>query len=221
MKNYITRKVLNEDELIEIKKILSQLEWRDGLKTATGIKKDTKNNLESSDEKVNKIIMNSMDRDLLFHSFVIPKSSNSCIISKMMTGGYYHVHHDSYENGDYSTTVFLNEPDEYEGGELCLFIDNEEVSIKLNAGEAITYSTGIFHKVNEVTSGERIVAVFWTHTTLKDRFMREVYSDVNKILDLLAKHDSKKDVKTLKEASNDPYFIAKGLLYKINRHFKS
>lgn len=139
----------------------------------------------------------------------------------MMTGGYYHVHHDSYENGDYSTTVFLNEPDEYEGGELCLFIDNEEVSIKLNAGEAVTYPTGIFHKVNEVTSGERIVAVFWTHTTLKDRFMREVYSDVNKILDLLAKHDSKKDVKTLKEASNDPYFIAKGLLYKINRHFKS
>lgn len=220
MKNYITRKVLNEDELIEIKKILSQLEWRNGLKTVTGIKKDTKNNLESSDEKVNKIIMNSMDRDLSFHSFVIPKSSNPCIISKTMTGGYYHVHHDSYKNGDYSTTVFLNEPDEYEGGELCLFIDNEEVSIKLNAGEAVTYPTGILHKVNEVTSGERIVAVFWTHTTLKDRFMREVYSDVNKILDLLAKHDSKKDVKTLEEANSDPYFIAKGLLYKINRHFK-
>jgi PKHD-type hydroxylase len=221
MKNYITRKVLNEDELSEIKKFLSHVEWRDGLKTVTGIKKDIKNNLESSDAKVNKIIMNSMDRDLLFHSFVIPKSSNSCILSKMMIGGYYHVHHDSYENGDYSTTVFLNEPNEYEGGELCLFIDNEEVTIKLNAGESVTYPTGIFHKVNEVTSGERIVAVFWTHTNLKDGFMREVYSDVNKILDLLVNCDLKKEVKTLEEASNDPYFIAKGLLYKINRHFKS
>ncbi len=219
MQNYITRKVLSEEDVDNIKKILPELEWCDGLKTVTGIKKYVKNNLESTNDKINKIIMNSMDRDLLFHSFVIPKSSNSCIISKTTVGGHYYAHHDSYDNGDYSTTVFLNNPDEYEGGELCLFVNGEEIPFKLNCGEAITYPTGILHKVNEVTSGERIVAVFWTFTNINDKFMREVYQDVDKIFNLL---DSKgnKEIKSLKEANNTPYFIAQGLLYKIMRQYK-
>lgn len=75
-------------------------------------------------------------------------------------------------NGHLSMTCFLNDPDEYEGGELVIKIGSEEVSIKKKKGTAVLYNTGLWHKINPVLSGDRKVIVCWIDTAVKDSFIR-------------------------------------------------
>ena len=62
----------------------------------------------------------------------------------------------------------MNDPQTYDGGELCLMIDNEERKFKLDPGYGITYETGTSHCVNDVTRGERNVMIFWTVSMIRD-----------------------------------------------------
>ena len=78
-----------------------------------------------------KIIMNNIDVDDEFIAMTCPKSTKNSIFSRIDRGGYYKPHIDHMFTGHYSTTVFLNDPDEYEGGELQLLIDGEVHDIKL------------------------------------------------------------------------------------------
>ena len=79
---------------------------------------------------------------------------------------------------DYSFTLFLNSPGDYEGGELVLNIPPERKSIKLNVGEAVIYPTKYMHEVKEVTAGERLVCVGWIQSYIKDDFEREILANV-------------------------------------------
>lgn len=111
--------------------------------------------------------------------------NRSCdfIFSKYLTGGYYHTHVDSQKMGpmrtDYSVTLFINDPSEYEDGELCIDIGTHEVKYKLNPGQALIYPTGIPHRVDAVKSGERHVCVFWIESALQDPRMRHVYRGID------------------------------------------
>jgi PKHD-type hydroxylase len=219
-KNYIKRKVLTEEQLGEIKNILSNCSWRDGLYTAPGFTHDRKNNqeVEPSEylDKINDIIMSSLDRDMSFFSYCVPDTSNQVIVSKTSSGGYYHVHHDNATNGHYSTTIFLSEPDEYEGGELCLYVDGREKRFKPVAGTAITYNTGLLHRVNKVTSGERYVAIFWTKSRFDDPFIREIYSDIEKVVMSMPQTEN---YENFEGALNDNRFILEEVLNKLTRKF--
>ena len=81
-------------------------------------------------------------------------------------GGYYRCHFDHPQNGHFSNTLFLNDPDEYEGGELELLVDGEVKRFKLPAGQVVTYETGLPHQVLEVTKGVRKVLVWWTTSVI-------------------------------------------------------
>ncbi|QPB08091.1 2OG-Fe(II) oxygenase [Synechococcus phage S-H9-1] len=116
-------------------------------------------------------------------SHTMMNRNNDFIFSKYLEGGYYHQHVDNQRMGrmrtDYSCTLFINEPEEYEGGELCIDIGTHEVKYKLEAGKAIVYPTGIRHRVDKVTSGERHVCVFWIESALQDVRMRELYRGID------------------------------------------
>jgi PKHD-type hydroxylase len=75
---------------------------------------------------------------------------------------------------DYSFTIFLNNPSDYDGGELILNVPPENKSIKLNAGSIIIYPTKYMHEVKEVTRGERIVCVGWIESCIKRDEEREI-----------------------------------------------
>jgi PKHD-type hydroxylase len=218
-KNYIKRKILSEDNLIKIRKLIDECKWRDGLYTAPGFNHQRKNNLEAepteSSEKINEIIMSSLDGDYSFFQYCVPDTSNQVIISKTESGGFYNVHHDNASNGHYSTTVFLSDPSEYEGGELCLYIDGREKVFKPVAGTAITYHTGLMHKVNKVISGTRYAAVFWTKSKFDDTFIREIYSEIESVVVKMPinNHDNFGD------ALEDSRFILEEVLNKLTRKF--
>ena len=79
---------------------------------------------------------------------------------------------------DVSTTIFLNEPDEYEGGELVIQTKYGEHSAKLKAGSAIVYPSTSWHYVDKVTAGERLVCVTWIQSMVKDPAQREILYDL-------------------------------------------
>lgn len=227
MKNFYTRKILDDDQLKTIKEVLLNANnlnlWMNGLNSGGGYSR-VKSNEELSDmnssQMINQMIMKSLDEDSSFINFTAAKSTHLNIVSKTSSGGYYNPHFDSWFNGDFSTTVFLNDPEEYIGGELCLYVGGEEeIEVKLPAGYGITYSTGILHRVNKVISGTRYVSVFWTESLLKNSFIRYVYSEIGEIQKNMLNYQSSVHLSDCLNASKDPHFSLENLRQQILRNY--
>ena len=154
----------NQDALDKIKHWYKLQDWIDGSTTQTKPDKEIKNNLITKETIPNNLIWKHVDKNDSFIKFTQSHTSSKSRVTKTPIGGYYHPHVDILSLGNFSTTIFLNSPDQYDGGELVLFIDGKEVSFKLDMGWGITYETGIGHRVNTVSRGERNVAIFWSHS---------------------------------------------------------
>lgn len=82
---------------------------------------------------------------------------------------------------DVSTTLFLNDPTDYEGGELELRFGDFGVSIKLPAGYAVIYPTGIIHRVKPIISGVRKVVHWWDESNVQNPFTRDAIVQLSKL----------------------------------------
>ncbi len=115
------------------------------------------------------------------------------------TGDYYNYHIDNYPiagvNAHMSMTVFLN--DDYEGGELVVKVGGHETVHKPKAGDAVLYDTGLWHKVNPVTKGDRKVVVGWLESMINNTFIRNHIIDYGLALDKI--DISNKDLMTLEQ----------------------
>jgi PKHD-type hydroxylase len=222
---YYIRKVLEKEEVDIIQRLLKIADeknmWQDGLYSGGG-KHSTKNNTELTDieisQEINNYIMSSLDSDSKFLSFTSAANSSLNIISKTESGNYYNPHMDNWKNGDYSTTIFLSNPNDYIGGELCLYFGNdEEKKVKLDAGWAITYPTGILHRVNKVISGIRYASVFWTYSIIKDPNIRNIIYELDNLIAILEKNHKPIHVHNFESCLSDPLFIARNLQNEIYR----
>ena len=202
--NYFCRKILSEDNLKYIRQLITaeDVDWKDGGHTVINNNQPRKKVLETFNQDVFDIIWSDLDKQMDFHSIVVPNITNNLIISKITEGGYYKCHFDSEYAGTYSTTIFLNEPDEYVGGDLQLLIDGDLKNFKLNAGWGITYTTGIPHQVLSVTEGVRYAGVFWSTSIISDPFMREIYHGLSNIQQKL--ESSERVYSNLEEFADDP-----------------
>ncbi len=94
---------------------------------------------------------------------------------------------------DISATVFLNRPEDYEGGELVLRWDMGTRRVKFARGDAIVYSTNIQHEVTEVTSGERRVAVTWAQSMIADERQRTTLYELDRTIQALRRRPELRD----------------------------
>ena len=160
-------KFFDEKDLTEIRSWIDTQEWVDGIKSlewnSIGDPHSLKMNQKTKEKIPQSLFWPFVDKNTTFTNFTNPKESKQPMCTKTSVGGYYKPHFDNVCLGHYSTTIFINEPDEYEGGELVLWLDGKEVFFKPKAGMGITYETGIGHRVNTVTKGERLAFVFWSH----------------------------------------------------------
>lgn len=119
-----------------------------------------------------------------FSSCYVLKEMTVPIFTEYREGGFYKPHVDDLTIGGikthHSMTLFLNEPDEYEGGELVLVVGDTEYFFKPPAGTILIYPTGLKHHINPVISGKRRVALMWAASAVEDTFMRYQLIDLSK-----------------------------------------
>jgi PKHD-type hydroxylase len=218
MTNFYQRSLLTGDELAEIRQLLNTANWSNSESTLREYLGAHQTNSEMSigqqKSRISEITMNAISRDTGFRDFVFPKHSTNVIVSRTEVGQGFKTHHDSPSNGDYSTTVFLSNPDTYSGGELTMFLNGEERKFALSAGDALTYDTGVPHCVKEVTKGVRYAIVFWTTSLVREGYWREILTDLRRAKNLLPRDYSY----NLLDTTNDPHFIIQGIENKITRY---
>lgn len=183
--------VISTEQLTEIKQVLEQAEFVDGKLTAGWHAKLVKNNQQlkvgNSQKELVAKVKKALIKNPLFQSAIRPKSIHSLLFSRYREGMSYDTHVDNAlmqgSNGlyrsDISFTLFLNSPQNYEGGELVIEGVQEEESYKLEAGSAIIYPSTTLHRVNAVTQGTRLVAVGWIQSTIRNAGDREILFDLD------------------------------------------
>jgi len=184
--------VLDQQRLDFIRQTLEKAKFVDGTLSAGMAAKRVKNNEElSADEtqmqQLNNLVMGSLVQHDEFKAAAIPFRVAAPYYARYNKGMTYGDHVDDPVMGsagqqyrsDVSTTVFLNEPDEYEGGELVINTSFGEQKIKLAAGSAVVYPSSSLHHVAEITSGTRLVAVTWTQSMVRDPAKRELLYQLN------------------------------------------
>jgi len=82
---------------------------------------------------------------------------------------------------DISCTIFLNEPESYEGGALHVLYGDADIRFKLKPGQAILYPSDTFHEVEPVTEGERLVAITFIQSRVPDPFRRYMLFELNEV----------------------------------------
>ncbi|MCK5726571.1 MAG: Fe2+-dependent dioxygenase [Thiotrichaceae bacterium] len=182
---YIIKDVLNSQQLVIINKLLKDAQFVDGKLSAGQQAKEVKNNLELDrnsplHNQLNNVVMNSLMQNKQFNDIALPLRVATPFYVRYTKGMNYGLHVDNPVMGplgqqyrsDISTTIFLNDQEAYEGGELHIETPFGEQLVKLDAGDAVVYPSSSLHQVREVTSGQRVAAVIWTQSVVKSAEQR-------------------------------------------------
>ncbi len=204
--NYLISPLLNDEDIQIFKSNLNKEneDWQDGKKTAGSYAAKVKNNLQlkrecDNSKKLSKFITTKILSNQLIKSFSLPKKIHGIMFTKSREGMKYGRHIDnafmSSGRADLSFTIFINEKDSYQGGELIVENINSESSFKLNSGEIIIYPSTYLHSVKEIKKGERLVCVGWIESYIKSIEEREYLFDIDAgARSLLAKHGRSDDL---------------------------
>lgn len=197
---FIIPDCLSADLLSQITRKLPLLSWRDGKETAGALAKTQKNNqqadLSTRDGSALKTVLSqAVISDTTLQKIAWPKAISRLMISQTPVGGGYDWHTDdalmATGNGrlrtDLSFTLFLNAPEDYEGGALEIHTDGAIEGHKYPAGHMVVYSSGSLHRVAQVTAGKRIVCIGWVESFIRDSRQRDILFDLLTLRETLSK----------------------------------
>ena len=193
--------VLDRTRLKNVQKLLQKATFIDGKLSAGMAARGAKNNEEVAvnDAQVNQlntIVMGSLVSHPMYKQAALPFRVAAPFYARYRPGMTYGDHVDDpvmgkgeYYRSDVSTTVFLSEPEDYEGGELVVRTAFGQHQVKLAAGDAVVYPSASLHHVAEVTAGERIVAVTWAQSMIRDAAKRELLYSLNQARETLLRNN--------------------------------
>lgn len=183
--------LLDSDSLAEVSSLLKDADFVDGRLSAGRDAQRVKRNEEMQADKkrtvrLNQLVPGALYEHPMFQAAAMPLRVSSASFVRYRKGMAYGQHIDDAVMGprdgqyrtDISVTVFLSEPEAYEGGELMIETGYGEQAIKLPAGHAVLYPSGSLHRVAEVTMGERLVAVAWVQSMIRDPQRRATLYDL-------------------------------------------
>lgn len=178
--------VLGADALQAIRATLTQASFADGAGTAGWHAVKVKHNLQANHDAAAQQVHQALMRHPLFRSATLPSKLRAPLFSRYLPGMSYGRHVDDAMMGsanplrtDIAVTVFLSDPGSYDGGELLIESHAGELSYKLEAGQAIVYPATTIHQVTPVTRGERLAAVLWVQSLVRDPSRREILFDID------------------------------------------
>jgi PKHD-type hydroxylase len=178
--------VLPRGDLDEIRAMLGAMRFEDGRATAGWSARLVKDNEQACEGAALGLLRERVENAILanevFSLAARPKALTPLIFSRYQEGRHYGSHVDNpLMNGirtDVSFTLFLADPESYDGGELVIESMAGEEEVKLEAGGLVAYDSTTLHRVAPVTRGERLVAVGWAQSYVRDSARRELLFDL-------------------------------------------
>jgi PKHD-type hydroxylase len=192
--------VLSKDEVLHFRQQLAAADWQDGAKTAGTLARSAKTNLQLEDGSALAValgnhILRKLGSHPAFISAALPHRIFPPKFNCYRNGGAYGLHVDSAlmaiggtgltVRSDLSATLFLSEPDEYDGGELQIDGAFGVQTVKLGAGDMVLYPSSSLHQVTPVTRGERIASFFWIQSVVQQQEDRTLLYDLDQAIQRL------------------------------------
>jgi PKHD-type hydroxylase len=187
--------VLTPEQVAFMRQRLRDAEWIDGRATVGTQGAQVKNNRQLEEysplaQELGQIVLDALARNPLFFSAALPLRTCPPMFNNYSGGGTYGNHVDGsmrrvlttgqWLRTDVSTTLFLTDPEEYEGGELVVEDTYGTHEVKLPAGDMIVYPSTSIHRVEPVTRGARICSFFWTQSMIRDDMKRCLLLDLDR-----------------------------------------
>jgi len=195
--------VLTPQQLAHCRTRLAETDWVDGRQSVGSQGAQVKRNRQLAEGsapalELGAIVSAALMAHPLFFSGVLPLRILPPYFNGYAGGEHYGPHVDgairaqrggAAVRADVSCTVFLSEPDEYEGGELSVTDAYGVHEVKLPAGDAIVYPSTSVHQVLPVTAGERLASFLWVQSMVRDDWQRAMLFELDaNIQALRSKH---------------------------------
>lgn len=181
--------VLDADALQAVRAALAGAAFADGSSTAGWHAAKVKHNEQATHEVAAQRVHQALMNHALFVAAALPARLRSPLFSRYTSGMAYGRHMDdalmavsgspSALRADLAVTVFLSDPASYDGGELVIEGPGGTSAYKLEPGQALVYPATTLHRVAEVTRGERLAAVLWVQSLVRDGSRREILFDLD------------------------------------------
>lgn len=197
----IIENVLDRAEVADFRARMADAAWVDGARTAGSRSIAVKQNLQLDEMDplaidLGRRILQRLGRNPLFISCALPEKIYPPRFNLYQDGGHYGVHVDSAImrvedagvtiRSDLSATLFLAEPEDYDGGELMIEGQFGAQAVKLSAGDLVLYSSSSLHQVTPVTSGQRVASFFWVQSAVPDEAARAMLFDLDQSIQALS-----------------------------------
>ena len=181
--------VLNKEQVQQAKAIMLDADWTDGNVTAGYQSSQTKNNLQLPENskaahELGDMILLALSRNNQFMSAALPNKIFPPLFNCYQGGQSFGTHVDNAVRQvpgtpvkvrtDLSMTLFISEPEEYEGGELIIEDTYGSQSVKFAAGDMVLYPSTSLHHVTQVTKGRRLASFFWLQSMVASDERRSV-----------------------------------------------
>ena len=190
--------ILTRDQLRGAREMLANAKFVDGKASAGMAAARVKHNQEADRQvaeirNLDNLVMGSLVRHSVYRAGALALKVATPFYARYVPGMRYGDHVDDPIMGvgeglyrtDIAITVFLNEPDSYDGGELVIQTAFGDQAVKLPAGDGVLYPASSIHHVNPVTRGERLVAVTWVQSLVRDPARRELLYGLNQAREAL------------------------------------
>lgn len=192
--------ILHKEQVAHARRLLDAADWIDGRVTAGRQSAQVKDNLQLPEDhpvarELDEIIAGALQTNSLFVSAALPFRIFPPIFNLYRGGQAFGNHVDNAVRQipgtpvrirtDLSATLFLAEPDEYEGGELIVDDTYGPHAVKLPAGDLVLYPSSSLHRVQPVTKGSRIAAIFWVQSLVRDDGARTILFDLDSAIQRL------------------------------------
>lgn len=194
--------VLDPDQLRQMRHALTAADWTDGRETVGAQGARVKQNQQLPDasplrRQLGLIVQSALARNPIYHAATLPLRMLPPRFNRYEGGGHYGFHVDGAvmalgaEAGqlrsDISCTLYLSDPQEYDGGELIVSDTYGEHEVKLPAGDLIVYPSSSLHRVMPVTRGARVASFFWVQSLVRDDARRRLLYELDSSIQSLTR----------------------------------
>ncbi|MGE3541562.1 MAG: Fe2+-dependent dioxygenase [Candidatus Tectimicrobiota bacterium] len=199
--------VLNAAQVQHCREVMENTPWVDGRVTAGYQSAEVKDNRQLPEDskeahELGEMIVGALERHPVFITAALPLRVFPPLFNRYDPGMSFGTHLDNairqvpgtpYRvRTDLSMTLFLSQPEEYDGGELVVNDVYGAQTVKLPAGDMILYPASSLHHVTTVTRGTRFAAFFWAQSMVQDEVQRSLLFDldmaINQVSHALTRH---------------------------------